>query len=98
MAVGGDTGGAGIVGIGLDHLDGGEIGHALGRNIGPMSSAIARDVHQPVITADPDQILILWRFSDEEDGVIGLDARIVLGQGLMLMRTAANGRMGSGKK
>ncbi len=80
MAVGGNIGDTGILGIGLDHLHGGKIGHALGGHIGPVGSAIPRQVHQPVIAAYPDQIFSLGRFSDGEDGVVSLDAGIVLGQ------------------
>ena len=80
MTVGGDIGDSGIVRIRLDHFDGGEIGHALGRDIAPVGSAIPGQMHQPVIAANPDQILVFRRLGDGEDGVISLDAGIVLGQ------------------
>ncbi len=80
VAIDGDDGLAGIVRRKIDTLDA-----AKRRQVGdvrsyvrPGCAAISRKLHQPVVGANPDDILVLLRRRDAEDCVEGLSARVVL--------------------
>src|SRR6202007_1958604 len=72
-----------------------------GSDLGPILAAIACDVNQAVVCARPDDAFFDRRFGDSEDGVVILDACVVLREratgGLLLAfvvasEVAADGR------
>ena len=47
-----------VVGADLNGINHG-LARVFGRDIFPMGAAIAREVHQAVVTADPDQVFLV---------------------------------------
>ena len=81
--------GACVVWRGFDHADRAPFGHGLGRNIVPVTTAISCHVNKSVIAAVPNQVLLHGRLNHREDGVVHLDASVVLGDraaGRLLLR------------
>ena len=65
----------------LNDIDGaplGQAGHPR-RDVGPRLTTISRELYQAVVAARPNQSLLHRRFSNREDGVVGLDAGVVAG-------------------
>src|SRR2546428_450310 len=56
----GQVGGGGVVRRRLDQADRPPLGDPLDvrRDVRPVGAAVARDVHQPVVAADPDESLL----------------------------------------
>ena len=63
----------------LDHVDRRPLGHRLGRHVLPGGAVVARDVHQAVVAAGPEQAGRLRRDLEGEDRVVDLDAGVVPG-------------------
>src|SRR5262249_48407735 len=63
----------------LDQTDTGVVAETLRRDVLPVRAAIARDEHESIVRACPDEVRVLWRRRDREDGRVRLDAGIVLG-------------------
>ncbi len=100
MTVEGDEGGALVVGAGEDRGDPGafgDIGHRVGDS-GPCGPRVARDLHQPVVGSDPDQVRIDGRLGDGVDGGVVLGGRVVDGDAagclLPLSRGVIGGEIG----
>ena len=77
MAVDGDIGCSGIVRRRFDQADAAPLRHIFRCDVGPIFSAIARDVNHPIIGAGPDKALCNRGFSDRENGVVVLGAGII---------------------
>ena len=58
----------------LDHADQRPFGQVRRRDRLPGSAAIAREVHQPVVAARPEDTRLVGRFGKGKDGAIGLRA------------------------
>src|SRR5581483_356540 len=80
VAIDGNDRLAGVVGRYINTLDAAPVLHA--RNfpghISPVRAAIAGDMHQTIVSADPDHVGIFLRKSDSEDGVISFSPGTVL--------------------
>src|SRR5580704_1670190 len=81
VAFDGDVGGAGFGGGGFDHAYRAPIGHGFWRDVFPMLTGVASNVHQAVVSACPDEVFLNGRFDDREDGVVDFDAGVVFGDG-----------------
>ena len=58
------------------------LGQPLGRDVLPGLAAVARELHQPVVTPRPDHALLVRRFGDVRQGAVVLGADRLVGVGL----------------
>src|SRR5688572_7802649 len=81
MRVDDDVSRAGIVWRRLDEADRTVAGNAgdLRRHVRPAHAAVARDVHETIVTANPDQAFRARRFRDGKDRCPRLDTGVVAG-------------------
>src|SRR5262249_60645882 len=63
----------------IDAEDGAPLGQLLGRDVVPRLAGVARDVHEAVVAAGPEQTLGDVRLGQREDGAVDLDAGVVAG-------------------
>src|SRR5579862_2264034 len=75
----GEVGGPWVERRGLDGIDLDPLRQVFRRNVFPMLAGILGHVHQAVVGTNPDHALLNGRFVDRKDGVVILDAAIVLG-------------------
>ena len=54
--------------------------HRLRRHVLPVSAAVPREVHEPIVGAGPDGVLLEPRRSDREDGAVEVGAAVIAGQ------------------
>src|SRR5690348_6906932 len=103
MTIGGQVSSAGGMGGGVDAFHPAPIAEFFGGNVGPVLAAVAGNVDETVIAARPNQAFLDGRFRKSKNGVVILDAGVVLCErtagGLLLAfvvagEIAADGRPG----
>ncbi len=78
VAIDGDVGGACRVWRGFDDADEAPFPKFFRSDVCPVIAAVARDVHEPVVAAGPDEAFLDGRFGDRKNRVVILDAGVVL--------------------
>src|SRR5262249_26247180 len=65
----------------FNQADAAPLGQAFWRYVRPILAAVLRDLNETVVCSNPDGVFLLWRFSDSVDGVVVLNAGVVLRDG-----------------
>src|ERR1700722_441297 len=78
VAIDGHVGSTRGVRRSFDDADEAPLAEFFGGDIGPVLSAIARYLQEPVVGAGPNQAFLDGRFGESEDDVVILDAGVVL--------------------
>src|SRR5579859_3214868 len=86
VAVNGDVCCAGGVWRSIDDANQAPVPEFFGSDVGPVLAAIAGDMDESVVAPSPKEAFLERRFSQREDGVVILDAGVVL-------RKRASGRL-----
>ncbi len=91
----GDVGGPLAVNREIDRRDERPLRQQIGRrrDLGPAIPAILRDMHQAIVSADPEHALLMGRLGEGKDRAVGLRAGVVPGdwtaRRLQLLRIVA---------